>query len=170
MISALFAVVQLVPSLTAMEAMGSQAFLLLPLWCLLGFVFYWRTIKYGMLTEHSGMFTSGTVLFAFLIYTAIMWLGKQLAGKQSVDEIRSALFGGGFVLLLIIFVGLAVMLYIQRLVRIKHEASEREWIRAVEGSLAKSRFLFNMSHDIRTPMNAILGYTNLALKEPTSDT
>ena len=99
-----------------------------------------------------------------------MWLGKQLAGKQSVDEIRSALFGGGFVLLLIIFVGLAVMLYIQRLVRIKHEASEREKIRAVEGSLAKSRFLFNMSHDIRTPMNAILGYTNLALKEPTSDT
>ena len=94
-ISALFAVVQLVPSLTAMEAMGSQAFLLLSLWCLLGFVFYWRTIKYGMLTEHSGMSTSGTVLFAFLIYTAIMWLGKQLAGKQSVDEIRSALFGGG---------------------------------------------------------------------------
>jgi signal transduction histidine kinase/ActR/RegA family two-component response regulator len=169
-ISALFAVVQLVPSLTAMEAMGSQAFLLLSLWCLLGFVFYWRTIKYGMPTEHSGMSTSGTVLFAFLIYTAIMWLGKQLAGKQSVDEIRSALFGGGFVLLLIIFVGLAVMLYIQRLVRIKHEASEREKIRAVEGSLAKSRFLFNMSHDIRTPMNAILGYTNLALKEPTSDT
>lgn len=27
---------------------------------------------------------------------------------------------------------------------------------------AKSRFLFNMSHDIRTPMNAILGFTSLA--------
>lgn len=70
-----------------MEAMGSEAFLLLSLWCLLGFVFYWRTVKYGMLTEYSGMSTSGTVLFAFLIYTAIMWLGKQLAGKQSVAEI-----------------------------------------------------------------------------------
>ncbi|MGN0981933.1 MAG: hybrid sensor histidine kinase/response regulator [Candidatus Limivicinus sp.] len=34
---------------------------------------------------------------------------------------------------------------------------------------AKSTFLFNMSHDIRTPMNAILGYTELAkgrLNEP----
>ena len=29
---------------------------------------------------------------------------------------------------------------------------------------AKSTFLFNMSHDIRTPMNAILGYTDLARK------
>jgi CheY-like chemotaxis protein/nitrogen-specific signal transduction histidine kinase len=47
----------------------------------------------------------------------------------------------------------------------KHEASEREKIRAVESSLAKSQFLFNMSHDIRTPMNAIMGYTALAKKE-----
>ena len=34
---------------------------------------------------------------------------------------------------------------------------------------AKSTFLFNMSHDIRTPMNAIIGYSDLAkthLKEP----
>ena len=60
------------------------------------------------------------------------------------------------------------MLYVQNYVRKKHEAAEREKIRAVEGSLAKSQFLFNMSHDIRTPMNAIIGYTSLALKEPSS--
>ena len=168
-ISVLFAVVQLVPRLTAMEAMGSEAFLLLSLWCLLGFVFYWRTVKFSSLTEYSGMSASGTVLFAFLVYAALMWLGKQLAGKENMEEVRAALSGGGVVLMLIIFVGLAVMLYIQKLVLSQHEASEREKIRAVEGSLAKSQFLFNMSHDIRTPMNAIIGYTNLALKEPASD-
>ena len=32
---------------------------------------------------------------------------------------------------------------------------------AQEASNAKSAFLFNMSHDIRTPMNAIIGYTEL---------
>ncbi|MDE7018652.1 MAG: response regulator [Lachnospiraceae bacterium] len=35
---------------------------------------------------------------------------------------------------------------------------------AEEGSRAKTSFLFNMSHDIRTPMNAILGLTAIALK------
>ncbi len=36
--------------------------------------------------------------------------------------------------------------------------------RAEEASQAKSTFLFNMSHDIRTPMNAIIGYTDMAEK------
>ena len=34
--------------------------------------------------------------------------------------------------------------------------------RAEAGNRAKSQFLSNMSHDIRTPMNAIVGYLNLA--------
>ena len=40
----------------------------------------------------------------------------------------------------------------------KLEKSARE---AQVANEAKSRFLFNMSHDIRTPMNAIVGYSNL---------
>ena len=40
--------------------------------------------------------------------------------------------------------------------------------RAEEGSKAKSQFLSNMSHDIRTPMNAIIGYTNLAQRKGTT--
>lgn len=35
---------------------------------------------------------------------------------------------------------------------------------ANSASAAKSDFLFSMSHDIRTPMNAIIGFTNLAEK------
>lgn len=36
---------------------------------------------------------------------------------------------------------------------------------AENANAAKSNFLFNMSHDIRTPMNAILGYNQLMKKE-----
>ncbi len=35
---------------------------------------------------------------------------------------------------------------------------------AEESNAAKTSFLFNMSHDIRTPMNAIIGFTNLLRK------
>ena len=164
-ISLLFVIVQIVPHLSAMEAMGSEAFLLLSVWCLLGFVFYWRTISHSSLTEYSSMSTSGVVLFALLLYAALMWMAKRLIACETTEQIRSFLNAGGLVLLLIVFSGLIVMLYVQNVVRKKHEAVEREKIRAVESSLAKSQFLFNMSHDIRTPMNAIIGYTNLARSE-----
>ena len=36
---------------------------------------------------------------------------------------------------------------------------------AENASRAKTTFLNNMSHDIRTPMNAIIGFTNIALKQ-----
>ena len=165
-IAGIFTVVQLVPRLTAMEAMGTEAFLLLSLWCLLGFVFYWRTIKRDTVTEFSGISTSGVVLFALLLYSVFMWLAKLVFAKEEMADVRTAVTVGGTILLVIVFTGLIIMMYIQNLIRKKHEASEHERIRAMEGSKAKSRFLFNMSHDIRTPMNAIIGYTNLALKEP----
>ena len=38
-------------------------------------------------------------------------------------------------------------------------------IAAESANSAKSTFLNNMSHDIRTPMNAIIGFTNIALKQ-----
>lgn len=36
--------------------------------------------------------------------------------------------------------------------------------KAEMASRAKSSFLFNMSHDIRTPMNSIMGFTDMAIK------
>ena len=167
-IAAAFVLVQLVPRISALEAMGSEDFLLLSLWCLLGFVFYWRTVKSSPLAEFSGMSISGIILFSLLMYSVLMWFARMIYAKADLPVVQDAVVKGSIILLLISFCGLVVMLYLQNLVRKKHEISEREKIRAVEGSLAKSQFLFNMSHDIRTPMNAIIGYTNLAMKEENS--
>lgn len=42
------------------------------------------------------------------------------------------------------------------------QAVEEALVAAEHANKAKSRFLSNMSHDIRTPMNAIIGFANLA--------
>ena len=53
--------------------------------------------------------------------------------------------------------------------RVRSELLQQEQLeeardRAEAANKAKSTFLFNMSHDIRTPMNAIIGFTNMAQK------
>ena len=42
-------------------------------------------------------------------------------------------------------------------------------VAAESANRAKSAFLANMSHDIRTPMNAIIGLTNIALEDDSDD-
>ncbi len=54
--------------------------------------------------------------------------------------------------------------------RRKREAKQKQLLKdalieAKQASNAKSDFLSRMSHDIRTPMNAIVGFTNFAIKE-----
>ena len=161
-ITAAFAVVQLIPRLTAIETMGAQSYLVLALWCLLGFVFYWRTMAHGDLRAYRGAATSSAVLFSLLLYSALMWFTARLLAGAETQAQRDGITAGCVLLVALVFLGLAVILYIQNLLRRRQEALEREMIHAEEESRAKSRFLFNMSHDIRTPMNAIMGFTHLA--------
>ncbi|MBQ9250691.1 MAG: amino acid permease [Oscillospiraceae bacterium] len=160
-----FTVVQLIPWITEFQTMGAASFLMLALWCLLGFVFYWRTMRQGLLSEYHGMSTSSTVLFSLLLYAVMMWLVLQLLAAADSAVTRQIILRDGIFAMGILLVGLVVMLYVQSTLRQRHDLLEREVIRAEESSRAKTQFLFNMSHDIRTPMNAIIGYTNLASKE-----
>ena len=36
---------------------------------------------------------------------------------------------------------------------------------AMEANASKTKFLANMTHELRTPMNAIIGYTEILLEE-----
>ena len=65
-------------------------------------------------------------------------------------------------------VGVAAVFAIYMQVRRHQQRLELDKVQAEESSRAKTTFLFNMSHDIRTPMNAIIGYTTLAKREDNS--
>lgn len=51
--------------------------------------------------------------------------------------------------------------------RLQKEQLRKAYIQAENASMAKTDFLNNMSHDIRTPMNVILGYNQLMKKQLT---
>lgn len=121
-ISAAFAVVQLIPRLTMLETMSANAFLLLTLWCLLGFLFYMRIVTRSKSAVFSGTSTTSVVMFALLLYSAVMWLGKKLMAAGSVQEIHEMLRLEGGIMLGVIFIALGVMLYIQNLAHRKQNA------------------------------------------------
>ena len=81
-----------------------------------------------------------------------------------------------FVLVMVLMMLLAFISFIRvqrssQMVKLEQEANrELNHLRMVAetANAAKSTFLNNMSHDIRTPMNAIIGFTNIAMKHSPS--
>ena len=65
----------------------------------------------------------------------------------------------------LVTIALFIMFNIYNLMMKREKNMEQEKFQAERSNKAKSTFLSNMSHDIRTPMNAIIGYTNLIKKE-----
>lgn len=64
----------------------------------------------------------------------------------------------------ILVVMMIVFIFYNKLTREQMKQLEIAKEEAMHANLAKSEFLSNMSHDIRTPMNAIVGMTEIALK------
>ena len=49
--------------------------------------------------------------------------------------------------------------------RLAKQESDRERVRATVASRTKTQFLSNMNHELRTPMNAILGFSELIMQK-----
>ena len=94
-----------------------------------------------------------------LIMFFIGYLIVAIFGKPDL-VMAGILFGGS------IFVFLILLLIRRIFDRIQeNEQLEVRLAAAEEASKTKTFFLSNMSHDIRTPLNAIIGYTTLANRE-----
>ncbi len=81
-----------------------------------------------------------------------------LVGNLSSQWIYMVLGGGAIVLLAL----LVVFVKYFQLTRLQIRELEKARAEAESANKAKSEFLSNMSHDIRTPMNAIVGMTAIA--------
>ena len=85
------------------------------------------------------------------------------------STVRTETVFGSILMLMtfLVFYGFVKVQRSSQLVKLEQETNkELNRLRniAESANAAKSTFLNNMSHDIRTPMNAIIGFTNIALK------
>ena len=85
--------------------------------------------------------------------------------KNQMQQIHSVLVKDSMVQLVLILLVLIIMTLVYNIILRREQMTEQKKLLAEMSNKAKSTFLSNMSHDIRTPMNAIVGYTTLAKKE-----
>ena len=125
-----------------------------------------------------GVLKGNTVLLSILNKTLKSIQTSKLTGAVSMyedtlkkvtitDFIKDNLLSVALSLGLAICIIFAVILRLLKKAQIAEERAKEAQAQAEVANAAKSTFLFNMSHDIRTPMNALLGYNQLMKKELT---
>ena len=102
-----FAVVNLLPKLTLMEMMSSEAFLLLSLWCLLGLLFYLHTVTRSGAADST---SSVIIMFVLLLYSIMMWLNDRFMSGNIFQAGHAILRQKSPFAFLITFTGLGILL------------------------------------------------------------
>ncbi len=120
-------------------------------------VSYLRFYRY--LRSLGGMERTGGLLSLPIFLLILFLIGYFLVALIGDPDIITAgiLFGGSIFVFAILRFMQRITAFIQHQEQLKSELSA-----ARQASEAKTVFLSSMSHDIRTPLNAIIGYTELA--------
>ena len=119
-----------------------------------GYICFSRDVrKHGNWDQEQRLFNL-PILLLIMFFVGYLIVG--IFGRPDL-VMAGILFGGS------IFVFVMLLLIRRTFDRIQeNEQLEAKLSAAEEASKAKTFFLSNMSHDIRTPLNAIIGYTTLA--------
>ena len=189
----LFTFFLLIPNLWSTNMLSEGSYLILAIWGLIGFAYF--NILFKNNEKKFGTSPGVWLMMFFLVFFAsLMWMREkmhealtafiqdinqfyytnELAPRfaytnMQIDKMREVLLENTMTLLLFALIALGFLFTIQlRIKRKEVEALEEQKLKAEESARAKTTFLSNMSHDIRTPMNAIIGYTTLAKRNDTT--
>ncbi len=160
----------LIPNIFTENVLASESYFMLAVWSLLGIVYYW----YIFAKDNENRFGKSTIMWIMMLF--ILFFATNMWMRLSADErignvigeepiIDSFLIKNSLIQMLVVGIALIILFRLFSIMLIKQKKIDFERIQATERDKAKTSFLSNMSHDIRTPMNAIMGYTDLAMME-----
>lgn len=189
----LFTFFLLIPNLWSINVLSNESYLILAVWGLLGFAYFNFLFKHDV-KKFGTSSTVWLIMFFLVFFSALMWMREKMYDELTVFikemnsfysentiaprfaytnrqilKIREVLLENTMILLMFTAAGLTFLFSIySRIQRKEMIALEEQRRKAEVASKSKSQFLSNMSHDIRTPMNAIIGYTTLAKRPGTT--
>ena len=120
-------------------------------------------IRFARFIKGRRMLNSSAILYIpilLLIFFLIGYLVIGIIGKP--DLIMAGVLFGGSIFVQIMYRLLSII--VRRVIESEQQKAELQ--AAKESSRAKESFLASISHEMRTPMNVILGMDELALKDP----
>ncbi len=192
-ISAVFAVLFLVPNLLLIRTLSAESYLLIAVWSILGLLVFRYNYSHGADQGSRPAAMVWAVFLTLIIYTSLIWVLQTAAMveertsqnieqhflqsseinredtaedrvyvQKELKESNQIMRNSSMVQIGLIIAAMMIIFSINDTMQKRTKQLEIEKIRAEENSRSKSTFLSNMSHDIRTPMNAIVGMTALA--------
>ena len=192
-ISVIFILFFTLPSLQTENKLSTESFIILVIWSIIGIVVFRLMMQRDRSHKIGKSEIAWLVLFFLILSVSTIWFQDVIDDKsdnmrqdireyyaeaegrdpeiveryiqERTDEFRREIISRTYVHILLIATSFIVIYSIFRIIRKRQQLAETEKTRAEDVSRAKSIFLSNMSHDIRTPMNAITGYTALALRK-----
>ena len=196
--SIVFCLLLLVPNYLAGSVLSAEAYLVLAVWCIVGFALYRQVFKSDRFQRFGRSPVVWTGIVILIIFSSLMWVrlssqdatGRTVKSIVAFQERHCALHHGasnvdalhheqGFVTdemeklngeqlghdivqMALLACSLIIIFNLYAIQRRRQEALEVSQAKAEARDRAKSAFLSSVSHDIRTPMNAIIGYVELA--------
>ena len=181
-VSALLGIMLLVPNYLSGSTLSPESYLLLALWCILGFLLYRREFRQDTNSRFGHSIIMWVSVVVMIFFSSLMWVRQAArdaldeavekfaasADEPTVDRLRELLAGvdgrllaDALIEMALLTISLAIMISLFRILRSREQAMAVEKTRAENINKAKSFFFSTVSHDIRTPLNAIIGFSQM---------
>ena len=166
-VSLLFALEFLIPSLTFVNTLSTESYLILASWGILGFIYFRIILGRDEKRRFGRSIVAWVVLLGLIIFTSTVWMLQSIENTvyrtvsgietESAQALNDAITLIAVIQVTLIVISLLILMNIYARIQKRGRQIEIEKALAEESSRAKTSFLSNMSHEIRTPMNAIIG-------------